>query len=135
MSKTHKIVASVATALLSFGALGMVAGPAANAAIDSRCSITPLAPYKTGSSFYYGGGVNCSEKVATTNISQGQRQGTGKWTTVASIALGNSNVSSIFVREKAALSSGTHTYRSSVTGISNKGGQTTRTVAGVGITK
>lgn len=60
------------------------ASPVAFGAINSGCSITPTAPYKSGATFVYGGSIGCSSAVASRIDATGQRQTTLSWVAIGS---------------------------------------------------
>ncbi len=130
-------VALMATAAPAQASVASPEAPAieARAAIDSRCSITPLTPYKDGNKFRFGGRVNCSAAVATKVASTGQRQGTGinHWVNIASNSATSSGTTSLSKETNGSCLAGNSTYRSATTGQSKNGGQTTKYSGGAGV--
>lgn len=125
------------SALALAAALALVAASSvpANAAIDSRCSATPLIPYKSGAQFAFGGTVSCSASVAIGAAGVGQRQGTLNWVDITSGSTGSAGTTSLTYTGFGSLNTGTSTYRSKFTGTSKDGGSTTNYSRGVSITK
>ncbi len=111
--------------------VGFVAMAApAQAAIDSRCSVTPLAPYKDGNGFRYGGTVNCSAAVATKVSTTGQRQGTLDWVPIATAAGTSAGSTSLTKNSTGSCLAGNSTYRSHTSGTSQNGGVSTHNSEG-----
>ncbi len=133
MARTRKTLVSFTIAGLLAGGMWAGATSAAFAAINPGCSITPLVPYKSGSSFVYGGSVGCSSAVASRIDAVGQRQSTLSWVNIGSTYKTSSGTTSLSVQSTGSLISGTSTYRSQVKGTSKDGGTSTVNSSGQGI--
>lgn len=119
-SALRKCLAGVVLAFLMVtGAVVATAGPAQ--AIDTRCSLTPMTPYKSGSSVKYGATLSCGSWAGARMVSAtAQRQGTGSWINLETSTSGTTSSSGLISRttpsNTASCLAGNSTYRSNASG-------------------
>lgn len=122
--RLKQYLAAVAAAItLSAGAVAVVAGPA-SAAVDSRCSVSAITPYRDVAGVRYGGSITCQDKQGRAISAIGQRQGTISWATLDTTSA-RASVSTGYLERTAVMpcSAGSNsTYRSQATGTSVNGG-------------
>lgn len=128
-----KSLAAAAMSLMLLTGAALAATPA-QAAIDSRCSITPLTPYAATGGFRYGGTINCSAAVAKEISTTGQRQSTLSWVNIETSSASSAGTTLLDDFDTASCLAGTSTYRSRTTGTSTNDGQSTVTSSGRSIT-